>query len=499
MEANRSATTPNDALSALRAQRPVWTTATSGDGTTVEHTTVEVPVDYARPDGGRLTLALSRHRAADPARRRGILLSVNGGPGGDWGRGRALADAFTGTPVHDAYDLIGFDPRGTGASTPLHAEVTLPTAPFDSRPPDTAFPALAEDMRLRELACERAGGPLRPHISTRNTARDMDLIRSVLREERISFVGYAYGAYVGAVYGSMFPGRLDRSVLDSCVHPDWTWREQFLWQGDAVQRNVDQWARWTADRHGRFGLGRAPGHVLDAVEETVARLEKLDDSRGLRTLLDGAVGNRAGNRGQWAELADLVGGVRDATAAGDAGSARSLLAEQSTWRPSDNEGELRTAVLEAVTLEHEWPSDPEVYYRDMREFRERYPYGYGVLRAQPWVGAFRTFTAPEKPVVPVRDGYPVGLVVQADGDPMDHYAGGVAMAERLGHHLITVEDSGDHEIYALLGNAHVDALVHHYLVDGVLPPPRVNVPGTTARPDIPVDPVPSHAQRSPSA
>jgi hypothetical protein len=115
------------------------------------------------------------------------------------------------------------------------------------------------------------------------------------------------------------------------------------------------------------------------------------------------------------------------------------------------------------------------------------------------VGAFRTFTAPEKPVVPARDGYPVGLVVQADGDPMDHYAGGVAMAERLGHHLITVEDSGDHEIYALLGNAHVDDLVNDYLVDGVLPPPRVSVPGTTPRPDIPADPVPSDVQRSTSA
>ncbi|MGA4867679.1 alpha/beta fold hydrolase [Streptomyces lavendulocolor] len=499
MATNRSATTPTDALGEFRAQRPVWTATTSGDGTTVEHTTIEVPVDYAHPGGERLTLALSRHRAADPARRRGVLLSVNGGPGGDWGRGRDLAAAYTGTPVHDVYDLIGFDPRGTGASTPLHAEVTLPTAPFDSRPPDTAFAALTEDMRLRELACERAGGTLRPHISTRNTARDMDLIRAVLGEERVSFVGYAYGAYVGAVYGTMFPDRLDRSVLDSCVHPDWTWREQFLWQGDAVQRNVDQWARWTADRHGRFGLGREPGQVLAAVEDVVARLEKLDDGHHLRTLLDGAVGNRAADRAKWAELADLVGGVRDAAAADDTTQARSLLAEQGTWRPSDNEGDLRTAVLEAVTLEHEWPSDPEVYYRDMREFRERFPYGYGVLRAQPWVGAFRTFTAPEEPVVPARDGYPVGLVVQADGDPMDHYAGGVAMAERLGHHLITVEDSGDHEVYALLGNPHVDDLVDAYLVDGVLPPPRVSVPGTTPRPDIPADPEVTNPRRSTSA
>lgn len=487
MATKRSATTPPEAVRELRSQQPRWTTTTSEDGGTVEHTTIEVPVDHARPDGERLTLALSRHRASDPARRRGILLSAHGGPGGDWGRGRGLAAAFAGTPVHEVYDLIGFDPRGTGASTPLHAEVTVPGAAFDSRPPDSAFDALAEDMRQRELGCQRAGGTLRPHISTRNTARDMDLIRAVLGEERLTFVGYAYGAYVGAVYGSMFPERLDRSVLDSCVGPDWTWREQFLWQGDAVQRNVDRWADWTAARDGHFGLGRRPSHVLAVVEDVCALLEKQDESHHLRTLLDGAVGTRATDRGRWAELATLVAGLRTATAAGDTAAARELLAEQGTWRPSDSEGELRTGVLEAITLEHEWPDDIEVYHRDMREFRARFPYGYGVLRAQPWVGAFRTFTAPEQPTVLARDGYPVGLVVQADGDPMDHYAGGVAMAERLGHHMITVADSGDHEIYALLGNPHVDELVHRYLTEGVLPPARVSVPGTTQRPDIPAD------------
>ncbi|MGW1196772.1 alpha/beta fold hydrolase [Streptomyces sp. NPDC002536] len=490
MASKRTAMTPHDALRAFHTQQVQWTAATTeahrGEVAphTREYATIEVPRDYADPEGPRLTIALSRRRATDPRRRRGILLAVNGGPGGDWGKGRHLTDAFAGTPVHEVYDLIGFDPRGTGASTPLHAEVTVPKVPFDSRPDDSGFAALAEDMRLRELACMRAGGDLRQHISTPNTARDMDIIRAVLGEERLSFVGYAYGAYVGAVYGSLFPARLDRSVLDSCVNPDWTWREQFLWQGDAVQRNVDQWARWTSERHGHFGLGATPAQVLSAVEETVARLETVHDSRDLRTLFDGAVGNRATDRARWAGLGELVAELRTA----DVERSRELLAEQGTWRPADSEGDLRIGVLEAITLEHEWPADLEVYYQDMREFRKRFPYGYGVLRAQPWVGAFRTFTAPEPPVAIERNGYPVGLVVQADGDPMDHYAGGVTMAERLGHHLVTVADSGDHEVYALVGNVQVDGYVNRYLVDGELPPPRVSCLGTTLRPDIPADP-----------
>jgi pimeloyl-ACP methyl ester carboxylesterase len=475
-------------VSEFSTQRPRWAPGAEQGDERVEYATIEVPRDYGDPGGERITLALSRRRATDPARRRGVLLAVNGGPGGDWGGGRDLPGRYVGTPLHEVYDLIGFDPRGIGASTQLLAEVSVPAVPADSRPPDETFAAIAEDMRRREEACARAGGELRPHISTRNTARDMDVIRAVLGEERISFVGYAYGAYVGAVYGSLFPGGLDRLVLDSCVGPDWTWREQFLQQGDAVQRNVDLWAGWTGERNGTFGLGGSAERVLGTVEAVVAALEALpEDAVRLRSLFDGAVGNWAGDRARWADLGQLVGGLREAGGAGDVGRCRELLARQETWRAADSEGDLRVGVLEAITLEHAWPADLEVYYQDMREFRKRFPYGNGVLKASPWVGAFRSFEAPEEPTALGRDGYPVGLIVQADGDPMDHYDGGVAMAERLGHHLLTVEDSGEHEVYVLAGNPHVDAVVHRYLVDGVLPPARSSVPGRASRPDIAAD------------
>nr|AKT74279.1 TxnH1 [Streptomyces bottropensis] len=474
-------------------QRPRWSAEPFSDGEGfpgTEYATIEVPRDYTVPSGERINVAISRLRAADPARRRGILLAVNGGPGGDGGLGRSLPQRFAETELHQVYDLIGFDPRGTGASTRLYAEVSTPAAPFDSRPPDSAFPQIAEDMRQRELACTRAGGTLRRHISTRNTARDMDVIRRVLGEPQLNFVGYAYGAYVGAVYATMFPAHLDRSVLDSCVGPQWTWRDQFLWQGDAVHRNVNQWARWTGQRHMTFGLGRGRARVLAAVERVAGLLEGQPGGVRLRTLFDGAVGTRSAHRGRWAELAEAVATLLTAAAPGGAGprACEELLSEQAVWRPADSEGAMRIGVLEAVTLEHEWPSDLEVYYNDMRDFRKRFPYGYGVLRAQPWVGAFRTFQPAEPPTRLSRGGCPTGLVVQADGDPMDHYAGGVAMAELLGHRLLTVEDSGEHEIYVLGANPYVDAVVHRYLVDGTLPAQGAVCRGVSLRPDIPADP-----------
>ncbi|MFE2599928.1 alpha/beta fold hydrolase [Streptomyces sp. NPDC059396] len=478
---------PANPAPAYLAQRPRWTPAQSPevpDGR-LEYAEIEAPLDYARPEGPRIALALSRIRATGPARR-GILLSLNGGPGGDHGIGRGLpARLAAATPLGEAYDLIGFDPRGTGASTRLEGEDSPVTVPFDSRPPDSVFDALAADMREREEGCRRAGGELRPYISTRNNARDMDLIRAVLGEEKLSFVGWAYGTLLGAVYGTMFGERLDRSVLDSCVHPDWDWREQFMSQAEASRENVDAWAGWAGERPSAFGLGTGPGAVVATVEAAASALAALDGGRALRTSFDMLMGSLAADRSRWATLGDLVGELLRAARAGDTAKAGELLAGQAEWRPGTPAGTRREAVLEAVTSETDWPSDPRQYHAAMRDFRDRCPYGLGVMRAQPWVGTFRTFTPPE-PATRVQPGpYPTGLIVQADGDPLDHHEGAHAMAARLGHRLIQVIDSGAHEIYALAGNASVDAWVNSYLLHGTLPPePTTRVTGVP-RPTTP--------------
>ena len=109
-----------------------------------------------------------------------------------------------------------------------------------------------------------------------------------------------------------------------------------------------------------------------------------------------------------------------------------------------------------------------------------------MLRAQPWVGAFRTFECLEPPTKLAQPGYPKGLVVQADGDPMDRVEGGIELAELLDHPLVLIEDSGDHEVYGLAGNEVLDSLVDDYLVDGVLPAEQADqVPPARAAPEHP--------------
>jgi pimeloyl-ACP methyl ester carboxylesterase len=471
-------------LAAFHRQRPDWMPVPGDDG--IEEARIAVPLDYADPDGERIEIAVSRRRADDQSDRRGTLVAVNGGPGGYFGLGRRFPAVLGRTPLGRHLDLIGIDPRGTGASTPLRAEITAVRAPSDSRPGPEAFEVITDDARRREDGARRAGGAMRRHVHTRNLARDLDVLRAVLGEESIDFLGYTYGTYLGAVYGVMFGSRLRRTVLDSCVHPDWSWREQLMAQGPANLANVEAWAAWVAERNTSFGLGRSRGEVFAAVEEAVARLDDAAETR-LRTLLDQALGSRSADRSRWAELAGLVADVR----AGGPNAAATGLADERLWPPAETEGETRCGVLDAVTLEKDWPTDLEVYAADMRRYTELYPYGCGVQRAQPWSGTFRSFVPPEPPT-PITGPAPTrGLVVRSDGDPIDHPDGAAAMARRLGHRLVTVLDSGEHEIYAFSANPGVDAVVERYLLDGVLPDTDVCVPGTRTRPDVPADPRPA--------
>lgn len=204
----------------------------------LECATVVVPMDYAKPGLERVQVAISRLKAKDPARRRGVLLVNPGGPGGS---GLGLPNRFANQPVGQLYDVIGFDPRGVGASTQLRCESSLLDLPRPSRPTEAELPNFTAAAKAVEDGCVRAGGDYRKHVTTRNTARDMDVIRGVLGEKKINFFGYSYGTWLGAMYGTMFPRLLDRSVLDSAMDPNKTWHEQDIDSAHSIKFNFDSW------------------------------------------------------------------------------------------------------------------------------------------------------------------------------------------------------------------------------------------------------------------
>jgi len=473
---------PPDPLAEFYTQQLSWAPCDQG----MECATVVAPLDYANPAANRISLVVSRTKASDAERRRGVLFSNPGGPGGS---GISMPAFLAKTELGKTYDLIGFDPRGVGGSTALNCTVVPALATADSRPPDAEFAKWSAEARVAEDSCERSGGGIRRFISTANTARDLDVVRAALAEKKINYLGYSYGTYLGAVYGSLFPAHLDRNVLDSSVHPEWVWRDQFKAQAVAYRRNVDGWAAWAAERDGTFHLGATAADVLATVEKTAAALAVKPVGAHTRTVFDAAVGVGARYRPLWSDLSKIIGKLA-ATAPPEALDAEvpdaelSEAAEAGQLLARSARADLQSGVFDTVTCESDWPSDLETYYEDMRVFRDRYPYGFGIVRAAPTTCTFRTFTPPEPPVRLVREGYPVGVVVQAEGDTQTQYESGPAMAARLGDNLITVVDDGNHGLYGT-GNACVDKAVNRYLIEGLLPPSSSTCPGE-ARPDVAV-------------
>lgn len=196
-----------------------------------ECATVKVPLSYRKPGGRKIELALGRLPATDPERKIGTLFWNPGGPGGS-GRipipfSRALRERF---------DIVGFDPRGVGASTPVKCFTSTRQAvrtfgrpfPITLQQEQRFFEANERGTRL----CDRNAEPLLSHMSTANVARDMDLLRQSVGDERLTYIGYSYGTHLGEVYANLFPENVRALTLDAVLDPvEWTTGEE---PGDAL-------------------------------------------------------------------------------------------------------------------------------------------------------------------------------------------------------------------------------------------------------------------------
>jgi pimeloyl-ACP methyl ester carboxylesterase len=206
-----AATSPADTVPAL-----TWSDCGGG----FQCATATVPLDYPRPQDGTISLALIRLPATDQVHRIGSLLTNPGGPGGSGVAFiRAVGTTFP-AAIRARFDIIGFDPRGVGASTPVRC--------FDSVAAQQAFlspihgkfglfPVGAQEERAYRQAyrqfdqqCAQRNARLLPHVSTANVARDMDLLRQAVGDAKLSYFGLSYGTYLGATYANLFPNRFRR-------------------------------------------------------------------------------------------------------------------------------------------------------------------------------------------------------------------------------------------------------------------------------------------------
>ena len=243
-----------------------------GDGT--EDGMLAVPLDYSKPNGETIQLYVARHKAVDQANRIGTLLVNPGGPGSG-GTGFAFAaENIYGQPLLDRFDIVGWDPRGTGSSEPVIDCIDYynDTFAIDSSPDTPSeVQALTATVESFVADCEDRSAELLPHVNTMNSARDMDAIREALGEGTISYFGFSYGSELGATWATMFPSTVRAAVLDGAVDPTVPYFEQNLQQAAGFEAALTKFlAECSANPDCAF---HNDGNAEQAFDELAARLD----------------------------------------------------------------------------------------------------------------------------------------------------------------------------------------------------------------------------------
>ncbi|NIK61348.1 alpha/beta hydrolase [Kribbella shirazensis] len=415
--------------------------------------------------------------------RRGILLINPGGPGNAGLLLPPQLAAAMPAEARDRYDLVGFDPRSVGRSAPITCGLTTEEQNYLLLPPQS-FAADVDRQAGIAAKCARVNGPLLRFMTTRNTARDMDVIRGALGEPKLSYLGYSYGTYLGSVYTQMFGTHADRIVLDSVVNPDVVWRDLTRAMSPAVEVGLNRWAAWTAGRNEQYVVGTSGPAVRARFDRLIADGNRVslpvDDMRltgeHLRMIAFAVMYDDR----LYPVLSDLirvmVNGGRLQPAV------RDYVAGALTPPPHDN---AVAAQLAIICDDVKWTGDLDLYRRDKIRDGHRYPlYGATAATVKPC-----TFW-PYRPIEPVTtigpgNAAPGILLVQSELDTATPAAGAHRLHELLlNSRLVTLRNAQKHIVYLTYGNTCVDTTVTRYLVTGQLPAADVACTNTSTQSDL---------------
>jgi pimeloyl-ACP methyl ester carboxylesterase len=437
--------------------------------------TVTVPLDPADEGQGTIALQLIRAHQSGGSAGKVPLLLIAGGPGQSGVDGFGYTVGRLPPELVDAFDLVGFDPRGVARSQPIrcpHAEAGRPT--FPDLLSDAGFARAAGEMRRAADECAKALGATASLFSTTATAADIDRLRAALGQSTLTYIGWSYGAKLGAEYARLFPDRVRAAVLDAPSNPDATWIEIAEHQVAAFEQSFDQFVAWCAAKSrcaplgdvrefvgalvrsaeespiasGRPG-GDPPAYGWDVVDAVAAAM--YDDVRW-PDLAEGLAEAAHGDAGTLRELSDAVHGHDDAAAKDTNADDANLVINCNDSAPGPTEPEIRAAG---------------------KRFANQYPLfgrwgSWQLLGCAFWQPQRHTLRQPVAPTA-----RPV-VVVGTLHDPATPYAGAVAMASALGNaELVTWEGAG----HGAVGRSDcVTHLVATYVVSLKVPPPRTRCP-----------------------
>ncbi|MFB7670360.1 alpha/beta hydrolase [Kitasatospora purpeofusca] len=450
---------------------------------TLECATMTAPRDWHHPGRGPdITVAVSRHRATDPARRIGTLLTAAGGPGGQ-GLLRPADHARNAPALGASYDIIGFDQRGVGHSTRAVCQTPEEFRSFfsgdfrDDTPADRAR-VIANSAALA-AGCEQRSGGLLPFLTTEQTARDVDLLRALLGERRISYYGPSYATMIGAYYATLFPHRIERMVLDSNIGFDGTWERFQLGQPMSFQRRFEEdFLPWLAARDATYHYGTTPAEVKARWEARRAALREHPIVDGQLTLgpnqLDnGTIQGIYRENNGFTLLATALTALDDWPAADPAARTTARRVFGDYLSPEF------LAEFFAVTCgDTPWTRDLSLWAARGAENAARWPLvGARTLAFAAVCASWPTPTAPRVHVTGA--GLPPTLMLNSVHDPATYYEAALSAHRALrGSRLVTVTDNGDHGQYPG-PNPCVRNAVESYLLAGATPAADLTCPSPT--------------------
>ncbi|MGV9851201.1 alpha/beta hydrolase [Streptomyces sp. NPDC003442] len=438
-----------------------------------------VPLNYEEPDGETARIAVLRV-AARGEKPVGSLVLNPGGPGFP-GTSFApqAAQAWASSPITESFDLVGFDPRGVGDSTPTlgcytdaERENDAMIASFDSGTDDWTE---RETRQLEKQCAERSGGEdTLAHVGTRDVARDMDVLREVLGDDKLTFAGTSYGTRLGAVYAEMFPAKVRALVLDGAFDPLKGSHERRVQQAKGMQRSFERMAAFCSTKPG-CPLGADPKRATEVFQKLAQPLvdKPIPAGKGRELTWVKAVGGVSSglySKAMWPTIIAGIAELRDGRG-GTLLALRDIIHERRADGTYSNSLEASLAI-NCLDEERHSPAEETAMKRafvkaapfgdtgrpvtDARDGCERWP-------VRPTLGY---------PYATGIKGLPDTLTVSTTGDPVTPYEGGISLAKTLGGSLLTVE--GSQHGAALSPDSCINDAISDYLI-------RLKSPGDEAR------------------
>jgi pimeloyl-ACP methyl ester carboxylesterase len=459
------AATVDAGLESYYAQTFEWSDCSGG----FECSTFAAPIDYANPENGDLSISVIRK--VTTGKSLGSLILNPGGPGGSGIEYTTYVEYVVSTTLQENFDIVGFDPRGVGASTPVEClddEQTDVYVALDGSPDNQAEinDAIKMSQDFAE-ACAVRSPDLYKFVDTVSAAKDIDILRALLGDEKLNWLGKSYGTFLGATYADLFPDKVGQMVLDGAIDPGLT--NELLSYGQAMgfelalARFVDDCATRSdcpLDASGAAGISE----VNDLLAELDANPIILDDGREFTQAMGtlGVVGSLYDKRYGWPDLRTNLTAAFEGDFTGLATSVDYYTGRNENGTYSDNSNDAiaavncldradRASVEQTIELAKKWKVDAPSF----GEYLAWSNVGCSFWKT-PATGVAKTISAPGTPTI---------LVVGTVNDPATPYEWSMALADQLSSGVLLTLDGDGHTAY-FQGSACIDEVVDNFYLTG---------------------------------